>query len=142
MSAERKPSVSVPGAQPLDLLALDIKAKMTGYRNALAYYHASPMVAAEGWAPPEDEARVVNARAELGRAAAALAQWCGEDVSQAAPESHGARRARVAGEVLDQARARAVALAAASTCVACGGTGRKPGFDLDPCMPCGATGRT
>lgn len=131
-----------PFAQPLDLLALDLKAKMTGYRNALAHYHASPMVAAEGWAAPEDEFRLVHARAELGRAAAALAQWCGEDVPRAEPESHGARRARIAEENLDQARRRVAELTKACECIACSGTGRRPGFDLDPCMPCGGTGRT
>ena len=134
MSATAKAS---PVAQPLDLLALDLKAKMAGYRHALAWWNSAPTL--------EDgsKERCAVARAELGRAAAALAQWCGEDVpTTQEPESHGARRTRVAESLLDQARRRVVELSKASECVACGGTGRKPGFDLDPCLPCGGTGRT
>lgn len=120
--------------QPLDLLLLELKSKITAYRNALAWHQGAPGV------EPEAEGRVADARAELGLAAAALAVWCGADAPAAAPESHGVRRARIAGERMDEQRRRARALAEACRCTACAGTGRRPGLDLEPCAPCGGQG--
>lgn len=123
-----------PVAQPLDLLMLDLKAKHAAYRNALAWRGSAPGLASG------DDARVEATRAELGRAAAALALWCGESVPESAPESHGARRSRIADARLDFDRRRARELAEQAKCRACSGSGLRPGFDLDPCVPCGGTG--
>lgn len=118
--------------QPLDLLMLDLKAAHVAYRNALAWHAASLEDAAV--------ARVEETRAELGRAASALAQWCGEPVPAAPPESHGARRARIAEERLDFDRRRARELAAQLTCRVCGGTGLA-GLALHrPCDACAGQG--
>lgn len=124
-------------APPLDLLALDLRAKLTAYRNALAWHQAAPLSGCE-----DDERRLRDARAELGRSAVALAQWCGVEVPPTEePESHGVRRARVADEIASDQRRRERELDRAATCLQCGGTGRRPGFDLDPCIPCGGGGR-